>query len=144
MLFSCSCWHVEDHGLYSASFLHAGGEARRLYAVPARAAAAFERAFRATLPDHFAVQPDLLMQLVTMVSPRSLQAAGVPVYAVTQEPGEFVVTWPGVYTAAVDLGLNVSESVNFATADWLRHAGRAEQRYRLYRRPPVGNRGEGV
>lgn len=52
--------------------------------MPAGAAAKFEAAFRAALPDAFASQPDLLFQLVTMLSPRVLREYGVPVYSATQ------------------------------------------------------------
>lgn len=43
------------------------------------------------------LQPDLLFQLLSMLSPRALQRAGVPVYSATQAPGEFVVTFPNAY-----------------------------------------------
>ena len=43
------------------------------------------------------LQPDLLFQLLSMVSPRVLAQAGVPVYSATQAPGEFVVTFPNAY-----------------------------------------------
>ena len=43
------------------------------------------------------MQPDLLFQLLSMLSPRVLCAHGVPVYATTQAAGEFVVTFPNAY-----------------------------------------------
>ena len=43
------------------------------------------------------LQPDLLFQLLSMVSPRVLQKHGIPVYSATQEAGEFVVTFPNAY-----------------------------------------------
>lgn len=42
-------------------------------------------------------QPDLLFQLLSMVSPRVLRQHGVPVYSATQAAGEFVVTFPNAY-----------------------------------------------
>ena len=63
---------------------HHWGEAKRWYSVPASAAEAFESAFRTALPELFAKQPDVLFHLVTMLSPRILQAAGVPVYGISQ------------------------------------------------------------
>ncbi|KXZ47406.1 hypothetical protein GPECTOR_35g844 [Gonium pectorale] len=141
MLFSAFCWHVEDHLLYSINYNHFG-DPKRWYAVPAASREAFEAAFRAALPNQFEAQPDLLLQLVTMVSPRTLQAAGVPLYALTQEEGEFVVTWPGAYHAGFNHGLNCAEAVNFAPPDWLRMAGAAEERYRFYRKQPVINQHE--
>lgn len=46
------------------------------YAVPAHAAQDFEDCFKAVMPEMFAAQPDLLMQLVTMLNPRVLQVGG--------------------------------------------------------------------
>jgi hypothetical protein len=56
----------------------------RRYGVPASASALFEDAFRAALPAAFKAQPDLLFQLVTMLSPRILRQHGVPVCSATQ------------------------------------------------------------
>ena len=49
---------------------------------------------KAELPELFAAQPDLLFQLVTMVSPVALAKHGVNVYKLVQGPGEFVLTFP--------------------------------------------------
>jgi hypothetical protein len=56
----------------------------RRYGIPAKAAAAFEAALRAALPDQVEAHPDLLFHLVTLLSPRILQQQGVPVCGVTQ------------------------------------------------------------
>ena len=69
--------------LGAVNYLH-WGEAKRWYAVPAAAAAAFEAAFRKIMPAKFEQQPDLLLQLITMLSPRTLQKLGVPLHATTQ------------------------------------------------------------
>ena len=54
------------------------------YAVPGAAAGRFERAARALLPSLFERAPDLLFQLVAMLSPSDLSASGVPVYRLVQ------------------------------------------------------------
>ena len=43
------------------------------YGVPANASAALEEAMQDALPDLFEASPDLMYQLVTMVSPLNLQ-----------------------------------------------------------------------
>ena len=43
------------------------------YGVPAHASAALEEAMQDALPDLFQASPDLMYQLVTMVSPTNLQ-----------------------------------------------------------------------
>ena len=75
------------------------------YAVPAAAAALFESAFRRALPAQVKAQPDLLLQLVTLLSPRVLQAFGVPVFRAAQQQGEFVVTFPGVHYGGFNHGV---------------------------------------
>ncbi|CAE5962301.1 unnamed protein product [Arabidopsis arenosa] len=136
MLFSSFCWHFEDHCFYSVNYLH-WGEAKCWYGVPGNAASAFEKVMRKTLPDLFDAQPDLLFQLVTMLSPTVLQENKVPVYTVLQEPGNFVITFPKSFHAGFNFGLNCAEAVNFATADWLPHGGSGAELYRLYRKPSV-------
>ncbi|XP_010418373.1 PREDICTED: lysine-specific demethylase 5A-like isoform X1 [Camelina sativa] len=136
MLFSSFCWHFEDHCFYSVNYLH-WGEAKCWYGVPGSAASAFEKVMRKTLPDLFDAQPDLLFQLVTMLSPTVLQENKVPVYTVLQEPGNFVITFPKSFHAGFNFGLNCAEAVNFATADWLPHGGSGAELYRLYRKPSV-------
>ncbi|KAG5192989.1 hypothetical protein JKP88DRAFT_155437, partial [Tribonema minus] len=157
--FSAFCWHVEDHRLYSINYHHFGAP-KRWYGVPGAAAEAFEDAARALYPDLFASQPDLLHQLVTMISPAALLraaaaaaaaagtaaaaaaaaaavAAPLRVCALTQRPGEFVVTLPRAYHAGLNLGVNCAEAVNFAPPDWLAHSWRAQEALRRAARPPV-------
>jgi len=136
MLFSSFCWHFEDHCFYSVNYLH-WGEAKCWYGIPGSAASAFEKVMRKTLPDLFDAQPDLLFQLVTMLSPTVLQENKVPVYTVLQEPGNFVITFPKSFHAGFNFGLNCAEAVNFATADWLPYGGSGAELYRLYRKPSV-------
>jgi len=91
MLFSSFCWHVEDHLFYSVNYCH-WGEAKTWYAVPARGAEAFEAAFKAVMPELFAAQPDLLLQLVTMLNPRTLQVPPPPAFAAS--PPQYSVGTP--------------------------------------------------
>lgn len=48
-----------------------------------------------------------------------LKSEGIPLFRCVQSPGEFVVTFPGVYHSEFDCGFNCSERVNFAPFDWL-------------------------
>ena len=47
------------------------------YGVPANASAALEEAMKDALPDLFQASPDLMYQLVTMVSPLNLQVSQI-------------------------------------------------------------------
>ena len=56
------------------------------------------------LPHLFEKAPDLLYQLVTMVSPVQLQARGVPVHRLVHREGSFVITFPNAYHAGFNTG----------------------------------------
>jgi len=86
--------------------------AGRRYVVPAAAAEAFETAFRRHLPSQCRAQPDLLFQLVTLVSPTVLRRLGVPVFQALQRRGEFVITFPGVYHGGFNHGAPPGKDVS--------------------------------
>lgn len=71
---SAFCWHVEDHALYSVNYLHMGAP-KVWYGIPAAATQALEEAMRDALPHLFEASPNLLYQLVTMVSPAELKVS---------------------------------------------------------------------
>ena len=95
------------------------GEPKTWYGVPGGSAEDFERVMKEAAPELFEAQPDLLHQLVTIISPNALTAKGVPVVRTNQYAGEFVVTFPRAYHAGFNHGYNLAEAVNFATADWV-------------------------
>jgi len=74
------------------------------YGVPAHASGALEEAMRDALPHLFETAPNLLYQLVTMVSPRQLLARGVPVHRLVHEEGSFVITFPNAYHSGFNTG----------------------------------------
>jgi len=136
MLFSAFCWHTEDNNLYSINYLHHGAP-KTWYGIPASSAEQFEKVMRQHLPELFAVQPDLLHHLVTMLSPRILLENNVPVYHMLQEAGEFVLTFPNAYHAGFSHGFNCAESTNFALPDWLPFGRDCLERYRFFSRSSV-------
>lgn len=85
-------------------------------------------------PELFHSQPDLLHQLVTIMNPNILMAAGVPVYRTDQRAGEFVITFPRAYHAGFNQGYNFAEAVNFAPADWMRMGRDCVNHYSKLRR----------
>nr|GEX57869.1 putative lysine-specific demethylase JMJ16 [Tanacetum cinerariifolium] len=129
MCFSSFCWHVEDHNLYSISYMHCGAP-KMWYGVAGKDALKFEAAMRKKLPDLFAAQPDLLHKLVTQLSPTILNSEGVPVYRCIQNPGDFVLTFPRSYHSGFNCGFNCAEAVNVAPVDWLPHGHTAVELYR--------------
>ncbi|KAF9340240.1 hypothetical protein BGZ91_002904 [Linnemannia elongata] len=136
MCFSTFCWHNEDHYTYSVNYMH-WGETKTWYGVPASDALKFEDTMRRAVPELFEQQPDLLFQLVTMLSPERLVANGVKVLALDQRPGQFVVTFPQAYHAGFNHGFNFAEAVNFAPPDWCKFGLECVQRYKDHRKHPV-------
>jgi histone demethylase JARID1 len=134
MVFSTFCWHNEDHYAYSANYQHFGAT-KTWYGIPAEDAEKFEQAMRDAVPELFETQPDLLFQLVTLLTPEQLKKAGVRVYALDQRAGEFVITFPQAYHAGFNHGFNFNEAVNFAPFDWEPYGELGVQRLQDYRRP---------
>lgn len=117
-LFSTFCWHVEDHYTLSANYCHVGAT-KKWYGIPLRYADAFEALMKSKAPDLFRRQPDLLHQLVTLLSPETLTSHGIECYYADQEPGEYVITYPRVYHSGFNCGFNFNEAVNFTMGNWL-------------------------
>ena len=105
MCFSTFCWHNEDHYTYSANYQHFGAT-KTWYGIPGSDAMKFEDAMREAVPELFEQQPDLLFQLVTLLTPQHLMKAGVKVYALDQRAGQFVVTFPQAYHAGFNHGVS--------------------------------------
>ena len=135
MVFSTFCWHAEDHYTYSANYQHFGAT-KTWYGIPREDAAKFEEAMREAVPELFETQPDLLFQLVTLLTPDQLKKAGVRVYALDQRAGQFVITFPQAYHAGFNHGFNFNEAVNFAPHDWEPFGEVGVQRLRDFRRQP--------
>ncbi|MCO5585025.1 hypothetical protein L7F22_038957 [Adiantum nelumboides] len=136
MMFSTFCWHNEDHYTYSINYQHFG-DTKTWYGVPGSDAYKLEDALRKAAPDLFEQSPDLLFQLVTMMSPDKLQKEGVNVYAVDQRANEFVITYPKAYHSGFNQGFNLNEAVNFALPDWIELDLECVRRYQQFNRFPV-------
>lgn len=135
MIFSTFCWHNEDHYAYSANYQHLGAT-KTWYGIPGEDAEKFEAAMQEAVPELFETQPDLLFQLVTLLTPEQLKKAGVRVYAVDQRAGQFVITFPQAYHAGFNHGFNFNEAVNFAPPDWESFGQAGVERLARFRRQP--------
>lgn len=135
MTFSTFCWHNEDHYAYSANYQHFGAT-KTWYGIPAEDTDKFEQAMKDAVPELFETNPDLLFQLVTLLTPDQLKKAGVRVYATDQRAGQFVITFPQAYHAGFNHGFNFNEAVNFAPHDWEPFGLEGVGRLQAYRRQP--------
>ncbi|KAI0805589.1 PLU-1-domain-containing protein [Xylaria sp. FL0064] len=133
MIFSTFCWHNEDHFAYSINYQHFGAT-KTWYGIPAEDTEKFEAAMREAVPELFETQPDLLFQLVTLLTPEHLKKAGVRVYALDQRAGQMVITFPQAYHAGFNHGFNFNEAVNFAPYDWEPYGLAGVERLQQFRR----------
>ncbi|MCJ8745296.1 hypothetical protein PDJAM_G00128700 [Pangasius djambal] len=66
-----------------------------------------------------------LRHKMTLISPSILKKYGIPFEKITQEAGEFMVTFPYGYHAGFNHGFNCAESTNFATQRWIDYGKQA-------------------
>ena len=127
-LFTTFCWHTEDHFLYSINYMHKG-HGKTWYGIPSNSARSFEDAMRKFMPDRFKQSPDLIFQLLTLLSPSYCMENGVKVNHTIQKEGEYIITFPNAYHGGFSHGLNCAEAVNFAIPEWLSFGSQAMEKY---------------
>jgi len=111
-------FHVEDMNLYSINYLHTGA-AKSWYSVPVRYKQSFENMAESYFTTEHRQCKEFLRHKTKLFSPSKLKESGIDFSTVLQEPGEFVVTFPGAYHAGFNHGFNIAEATNFATPRWI-------------------------
>ncbi|XP_067409183.1 lysine-specific demethylase 4C isoform X3 [Emydura macquarii macquarii] len=111
-------WHTEDMDLYSINYLHFG-EPKSWYAVPPEHGKRLERLAQGFFPSSSQGCDAFLRHKMTLISPSILKKYGIPFDKITQEAGEFMITFPYGYHAGFNHGFNCAESTNFATIRWI-------------------------
>ncbi|XP_031315249.2 lysine-specific demethylase 4D [Camelus dromedarius] len=119
-------WHTEDMDLYSINFLHFG-EPKTWYAVPPEHGRRLERLAKELFPGSSRGCGAFLRHKVALISPTVLKDNGIPFGRVTQEAGEFMVTFPYGYHSGFNHGFNCAEAINFATPRWIDYGKVASQ-----------------
>ncbi|XP_045413052.1 lysine-specific demethylase 4D [Lemur catta] len=119
-------WHTEDMDLYSINYLHFG-EPKTWYAVPPEHGLRLERLARVLFPGSARGCEAFLRHKVALISPTVLKDNGIPFSRMTQEAGEFMVTFPYGYHAGFNHGFNCAEAINFATPRWIDYGKVASQ-----------------
>jgi [histone H3]-trimethyl-L-lysine9/36 demethylase len=111
-------FHTEDMELFSINFVHLGAP-KSWYSIPPKHKKRFENAAQAYFPVEYRECREFLRHKLTMISPNKLKALGIEYNTVVQQPGEFVITFPGAYHAGFNHGFNIAEATNFATEKWI-------------------------
>ncbi|XP_072129657.1 lysine-specific demethylase 4A-like isoform X2 [Mobula birostris] len=111
-------WHTEDMDLYSINYLHFG-EPKSWYTVPPEHGKRLERLAKGFFPGSAQSCEAFLRHKMTLISPSILKKYGIPFDRVTQEAGDFMITFPYGYHAGFNHGFNCAESTNFASLRWI-------------------------
>ncbi|XP_076026462.1 uncharacterized protein LOC143016165 [Genypterus blacodes] len=119
-------WHTEDMDLYSINYLHFG-EPKSWYAIPPEHGKRLERLATGFFPNSFKGCEAFLRHKMTLISPSILKKYGIPFDKITQEAGEFMITFPYGYHAGFNHGFNCAESTNFASLRWIDYGKVATQ-----------------
>ncbi|XP_066508373.1 lysine-specific demethylase 4A-like isoform X1 [Hoplias malabaricus] len=117
-------WHTEDMDLYSINYLHFG-EPKSWYCVPPEHGKRLERLAKGFFPGSSQNCEAFLRHKMTLISPSILKKYGIPFEKITQEAGEFMITFPYGYHAGFNHGFNCAESTNFATLRWIDYGKQA-------------------
>uniref|UniRef100_A0A673TS29 [histone H3]-trimethyl-L-lysine(9) demethylase n=1 Tax=Suricata suricatta TaxID=37032 RepID=A0A673TS29_SURSU len=119
-------WHTEDMDLYSIDYLHFG-EPKTWYVVPPEHGQRLERLATELFPGSARACDAFLRHKVALISPTVLKDNGIPFSRITQEAGEFMVTFPYAYHSGFNHGFNCAEAINFATPRWVDYGKVASQ-----------------
>ncbi|XP_034245678.1 uncharacterized protein LOC117647819 [Thrips palmi] len=110
--------HIEDCA-FQAVNRHIAGAPKMCFMIPPR----FFSAFVLLLPKLGVVTNDkfctsLLNHNYIFLDPRTVVEYGIPVFTVVQKPGDVLYLLPHTIHWGINLGLNLNESVNIASASW--------------------------
>jgi hypothetical protein len=133
---SAFCWHTEDHFLCSISYMHEGAP-KVWYSAPGKARERMNTAMKQIIPDLMGT-PELPHNLVTMINPQTLvHKYAIPISRGTQNPGEFIITFPQAYHCGFNTGCNLAEAVNVGCPDWLPHGLKSAHHYMGMRKDSI-------
>lgn len=118
MIFSACCWYRDPHGLPWIEYLHTGAS-KIWYGIPDSYSQVFQNALKKLVPNYIRNKTLWLPSDTAMVPPNLLTQNGVSLCRTVQEPGQFIVVFPKAFTSTICSGYVVSESVYFASPNWL-------------------------
>ncbi|XP_055940867.1 lysine-specific demethylase 4C-like [Argiope bruennichi] len=116
-------WHTEDMDLYSINYLHFGAP-KSWYVVPPEHGRRLERLAAGFFHQSHQDCAAFLRHKMTIISPTVLNKFSIPFQKITQEPGEFMITFPFGYHSGFNHGFNCAESTNFALPRWVEYGKR--------------------
>ncbi|XP_041962404.1 protein Jumonji isoform X1 [Alosa sapidissima] len=117
MVFSTSCWSRDQNRLPYIDYLHTGADCI-WYCIPAEEKTKLDKVVHTLLQANGTPGLEMLEKGI-MISPEVLCREGIRVHRTVQKSGQFMICFPGTFVAKVCCGYSVSETVHFATAQWM-------------------------
>lgn len=117
MVFSTSCWSQDQNRLPYIDYLHTGADCI-WYSIPAEEKTKLDKVVHTLLQANGTPGLEMLEKNI-MISPEVLCREGIKVYRTVQQSGQFVVVFPGAFVSRMCCGYSVSETVHFATPQWM-------------------------
>ncbi|KAI1901652.1 hypothetical protein AGOR_G00036600 [Albula goreensis] len=117
MVFSTSCWSRDQNRLPYIDYLHTGADCV-WYCVPAEEKTKLDKVVHRLLQANGTPGLEMLEKNI-MISPELLSREGIKVHRTVQKSGQFIVCFPGTFVSKVCCGYSVSETVHFATTQWM-------------------------
>uniref|UniRef100_A0A673L5E1 Protein Jumonji-like n=1 Tax=Sinocyclocheilus rhinocerous TaxID=307959 RepID=A0A673L5E1_9TELE len=117
MVFSTSCWSQDQNRLPYIDYLHTGADCI-WYSIPAEEKTKLDKVVHTLLQANGTPGLEMLEKNI-MISPEVLCREGIKVHRTVQQSGQFVVVFPGAFVSRVCCGYSVSETVHFATPQWM-------------------------
>ena len=117
-------WHKEDLDLYSINYLH-HGKPKFWYSINLTDNQKVESFMQKRFPENYKRCKEFIRHKTTMVSPKVLQEEGMKMVKGLHLPNEFMISRCAAYHSGFNFGFNIAEAVNFAAADWIPVAKKA-------------------
>ncbi|XP_051791451.1 protein Jumonji isoform X1 [Erpetoichthys calabaricus] len=117
MVFSTSCWSRDQNRLPYIDYLHTGADCI-WYSIPAKEKNKLDKVVHTLLQANGTPGLEMLESNI-MISPEVLSREGIQVHRTVQKSGQFIVCFPGTFVSKLCCGYSVSETVHFATIQWM-------------------------
>uniref|UniRef100_A0A671MXT8 Protein Jumonji n=1 Tax=Sinocyclocheilus anshuiensis TaxID=1608454 RepID=A0A671MXT8_9TELE len=118
MVFSTSCWSQDQNRYIYILFHDNFCPSRYRYSIPAEEKTKLDKVVHTLLQANGTPGLEMLEKNI-MISPEVLCREGIKVHRTVQQSGQFVVVFPGAFVSRVCCGYSVSETVHFATPQWM-------------------------
>ncbi|KAL2315252.1 Multi-copy suppressor-Chk1 [Schizosaccharomyces pombe] len=127
---TCQGWQRDSMSLFGMHYHHYGAQ-RIWYVIPEVDGPKYEKLLNDLSPSFIQEKPETLIKSKILLPISMLISNGIQVLTFVQNSNEFVITSPNTYYTVLDTGFSLSESVPFATKEWIQDM-HAENSFNMY------------